>query len=114
MLPSVAAHGLGSRAVLHQHAGVQGWRPLRCDRCKCILLSATARAAAAHYCVFTALPPPRRAPVQAEWPGKFLLAAAMGFMVNSLAYIVIQAGGGCIPSLHWFAFVRYCGAGAPF
>ncbi len=28
--------------------------------------------------------------VQAERPGKFMLAAAMGFMVNSLAYIVIQ------------------------
>lgn len=41
--------------------------------------------------------PPRRASTffpQAERPGKFVLAAAMGFMVNSLAYIVIQASVG--------------------
>ena len=45
----------------------------------------------------TPAPQPLRA--QAEWPGKFMLAAAMGFMVNSLAYIVIQARAGAAAAL---------------
>lgn len=88
-------------------------RPLECGKAQCAARPASRKCSTStpkplahaeqpctfvHCCMRAVLPsashhtlpdPPHPHP-QAERPGKFILAAAMGFMVNSLAYIVIQ------------------------